>query len=217
VSENALAVEIRSEKGKGAARRMREAGRIPAILYGHGNEPTPLSLDPRRLDTILRSSEMGINTLIDLEGDARFEGKMVMVKELQRDPVRGSMLHADFLEIAANETVYVSVPVHVRGTPVGVSLSGGIVDQVLREVDLECLPRAIPEELVLDISALEIGDSLHVRDIALPGGVTLRTDGNLSVVSVMAPSAALEEAAAAPAEAAPVEGAAPEAAKPAEE
>ncbi len=215
MSETSLAVEIRSDKGKGVARRLREAGRIPAVLYGHGNEPTPLSFEARRLEAILKNSDMGMNTLIDLEGNAPVGGKMVLVKELQREPVRGTMLHADLLEVVATDTVNVSVPVHLAGTAKGVSLSGGLMDQVLREVELECLPRAIPDELVLDVSELDLGDSFHVRDIPLPEGVTLLSDGDLSVVSVVAP-AVTEEAASAVGEeaeaAAPAEGAAAESA-----
>jgi large subunit ribosomal protein L25 len=192
VSENALAVEIRSATGKGVARKLRQSGRIPAVLYGHGNAPTPLVIDPRALETILRDSDAGMNALIDLRGDASVAGKMVMVKDLQREPVRGAMVHADLLEIDANQAVQVAVPVHVHGTPKGVTLSGGILDQVLREVELECLPDAIPEELVLDVSGLDLGDSLHVRDIGLPSGVTLLTDDDLSVVSVAAASVAEE-------------------------
>lgn len=198
MSETSLAVEIRTEKGKGVARRLRASGRIPAILYGHGNDPTPLSIDPRVLEGILRDSDAGMNTLIDLSGDASVAGKMVMVKDLQRDPVRGRMLHADLFEIDANEAVDVSVPVHLHGTPKGVTLSGGIVDQVIREIEIECLPNAIPEEFVLEIAHLDLGDSLHVRDIPLPAGVALLTDGDLSVVSVtavMAEEAEVAEAA----------------------
>jgi large subunit ribosomal protein L25 len=213
VSENSLAVEIRNDKGKGFARKLRKTGRIPAILYGHGNTPTSLTLDPLVLDAILRASDAGLNTLIDLKGDASLAGKMVMVKDLQREPVRGTMLHADLFEIDANETVQVSVPVHLHGTPKGVLISGGIVDQVLREVELECLPNAIPEELVLEISALDIGDSLHVRDIPLPSGVALQTDGDLSVVSVISVTVEAEEAAPAEGEEAAVEGAGEETAE----
>ncbi|MGH0037636.1 MAG: 50S ribosomal protein L25 [Myxococcota bacterium] len=217
MSANSLAVEIRTDKGKGVARKLRQSGRVPAILYGHGNEPTSLALDPRVLEGILRESDAGMNTLIDLKGDPRIAGKMVMVKDLQREPVRGEVLHADLLEIDANQKVHVSVPVHVKGTPTGVSLSGGILDQVIRELELECLPGAIPEELALDVSGLDLGESLHVRDITLPAGVTLLTDGDLSVVSVAAATVTAEDLEVAEGEEAPAEGAeAPEAA-PAEE
>jgi len=190
VSENVLVVELREGAGKGAARSLRRAGRAPAVVYGKGREPVPLSFDPAELLRLLAKSEAGLNTLIDLRAEgAKFAERTILVKELQRDPIRGKVLHADFYEIDLTRTVQVEVPIHLVGTPVGVSLSGGILDHNLRELEIECLPRAIPDSIDVDVSALEIGGSLHVRDIALPEGVTLISDLDLSVVSVIAPSA----------------------------
>lgn len=204
MGENTLAVEIREAAGKGVARKLRAAGRVPAVLYGQSTEAISLSLDPARLDRLIHASDAGLNTLIDLEGDQRVAGKTVLVKDMQRDPVRGAMLHADLYEVDLSETIVVEVPVHVFGTPIGVTLSGGILDQSLREIELECLPRAIPDEIRIDVSGLEVGDSVHVRDLPLPGGVELRTDPERTVASVVTPAAA--EAEAAGAAAAPAEG-----------
>ena len=192
VSETTIAVEIREGAGKGVARKLRAAGRVPAVLYGHGLASVRLSLDPSALEHVIKSSDAGLNTLIALEGDASVAGKTVLVKELQRDPVDRRMLHADLFEVDPRERITVSVPLQVVGTAPGVSLSGGLLDHSIREIELDCLPRAIPDTIEVDVSSLELGDSLHVRDLVLPEGVELKTDSDLSVISIVAPSVAEE-------------------------
>jgi large subunit ribosomal protein L25 len=188
VAENALNVETRQGAGKGVARKLRAAGRIPGVCYGKGEPSVSISLDPRALRHLLDQSAAGMNTLINLavEGGGAFDGKMVLVRELQKDPVEGSYLHADFVAVDVQHTIEVSVPIHITGRAPGVEL-GGILDQALREIDLECLPLAIPSEIVADVSELDVGQSLHVSDLVLPAGVELRSDPGLSVVSVVAP------------------------------
>jgi len=209
VADVALDVEIRSSKGKGAARKLRAAGRIPGTCYGSGRAPVSVSLDPRSLERLLKSSATGINTLIDLRvsGGGDFDGRVVLVKELQRDPLSARALHADFYAVDLEQAIVVAVPIHVTGTAPGVT-NGGILDHALRELQIECLPRAIPDQILVDVSQLEIGMSVHVRDLVLPEGVKLMSDPDLSVISVVTPAALEEEAAAAPAEgeAVPAEG-----------
>ena len=209
MGEFALGVELREQRGKGIARKLRAVGRIPAVCYRRNGEPVPVSLDPKELDRLLRKASSGINTLIDLKvtGGGDFDGRQVLVKELQRDPITGAYLHADLYAVDLQQKIHVSVPVHLKGTPVGVSLGGGILDQATRELDVECLPNAIPEEFAIDVSAIEIGDSLHVRDIEVPEGVEILNDPDVSIMSVVAPAVAEEVAAAAEA----VEGEAAEA------
>ncbi len=211
--ENALSATVREGTGKGVGRKLRAAGRIPAVLYGRGKASTAIALDPRLLEKLLAASDKGINTLIDLkvEGGPSALETVVLVKEIQRDPLRGRPVHADLYQVDLTQTIEVSVPIHVVGTAAGVALSGGILDQALRELEIECLPRAIPDEIQVDVSALEVGDSLHVRDIVLPEGVKLISDPDLSVLSIVLPQA--EEAAPA---AAAAEGAEAAAAAPAE-
>jgi len=202
VSETALVVEARTSTGKGAARRLRAQGRIPAILYGRGRESLPLALDPRALERILRAG--GANTLLDLtvEGHPEIKDTVALVKELQRDPLRGTIVHADLYAVDLNRTVRVEVPVHLVGKARGLEF-GGILEHTLREIELECLPRAIPDFIEVDVTALEVGDVLHARDIQLPEGVTMVTDPEQAVVAVALPQAeSAGEAAAAPAEAA---------------
>jgi large subunit ribosomal protein L25 len=199
MGENTLAVQVREGLGKGVARKLRAVKRIPAVLYGGGRTPLPLSLDPSSLEKLLRASSAGLNTLIDLDAAGRTDlvGKVVIVKELQREPIRGALLHADLYEVDLTQTIEVSVPLHVVGIPIGVSLNGGILETVLREIDIECLPRAIPGHIEVDVAALDIGESIHVRDLVVPTGVTVISDGDLSVVSVVLPAAEESTAAAA--------------------
>jgi large subunit ribosomal protein L25 len=216
VADYELNVEVREHAGKGVARKLRAAGRIPGVCYGAGAQTLRIQLDPKALERALHTSSAGINTLFDLKGASELRGKRVLVKELQRDPLDRSILHADLYAVDLTREIEVSVPLHLTGTAAGL-MEGGIVDHQLREIAISCLPTAIPESFSLDVSALDIGDSLHVRDVSLPAGVTLVSDPDLSVVSVVAPAKAEEEvtpeaaaAAAAAAEGAPgVEGAAP--------
>ena len=188
MGDASLTIEIRTEGGKGAARRLRRDGRIPGVLYGSQLAATSISLDPSQLETLIRTSHAGVNTLIDLTGASEVSGRTVLVKELQRSPVRGTLVHADLYEVDPNARIRVSVPIHLRGTAEGVNM-GGLIDHSLRVVELDCLPRAIPDEILVEVSALDIGDSVHVSDLELPEGVELVTQGELSVVSVVAPRA----------------------------
>jgi len=189
VADTHLEVEAREQTGKGVARKLRAANKIPAVLYGGGRPAFSLALNPFHLQKVLHDSEMGMNTLIDLKvtGHAELDGKTVMVRELQRDPVKGSFVHADLYEVDLSQKIEVNVPIHVTGKSAGVEL-GGILDHALREIEVKCLPRAIPDEFVLDVTPLELGDSLHVRDIELPEGVELISDAALSIISVVAPA-----------------------------
>ena len=195
MSETALTVESRASTGKGVARKLRAAGRIPAVLYGQGKESVPLTIDPRALEKVLRSG--GANALLDLtvEGRPELGSPVALVKELQRHPIRGTIVHADLYQVDLTRTVEVEVPVHLVGKAKGLDF-GGILEHSLREVALECLPRSIPAAIEVDITNMELGDVIHVRDLVLPAGVSLLTDPDLGVVHVALPAA--EETPAAP-------------------
>ncbi len=190
MGQNNLASETRTDTGKGIARRLRAAGRIPAVLYGKGREPRALSVDSGELERLLHTTGAGMNTLIDLQGEGGEE--VVLVKELQREPVYGKYLHADFYVVDLTQTVDVQVPIHFVGKAAGLDM-GGIIEHALREIELECLPRSIPEAIEVDVTSLELGDSIHVRDLVLPDGVSVRTDGDLSVASCVQPKVVEEE------------------------
>ena len=199
MSETALVVESRAATGKGAVRKLRAAGRIPAILYGQGKESLPLSIDPRALEKVLRAG--GANALLDLsvEGRPELGSPVALVKELQRHPIRGTIMHADLYQVDLTRTVEVEVPVHLIGKAKGIDF-GGILEHSLREIALECLPRSIPASIEVDISNMEIGDVIHVRDLVLPPGVSLMSDPDLGVVHVALPAAEEEAPVAAAAE-----------------
>src|SRR5574341_572721 len=196
-----LTAERRTATGKGGARKLRAAGRVPAVVYGHGREPEPLSLSQTELEKAL----IGIaaaSTVIDLTVD----GKPIktLIREIQRTAVRRDIVHVDFYEIHADEKITLKVPVHLVGTPDGVRNAGGVLDQVLREIEIEVLPAHIPERVELDVTALTIGKSLHVRDLQLPHG-TILTHADDTVCTVVPPRieevvAPVAEAAAEPAE-----------------
>ncbi len=188
-----LRVERRTGTGKGVARELRRRGQIPAILYGEG-EPIPLTADPKVLLRVL-GTEAGENVILNLTIVAGKDfTRKAMVKEVQVDPVTGKPLHADFLAISMERPIEVEVPVEVAGVPEGVKEKGGILDQILREIRVRCLPVAIPDRIGLDVSSLDIGDVLHVSDLPIPEGVELLTDREQAVVMVAAP--AVEEVAA---------------------
>ena len=188
MAENELSISIRENKGKGAARKLRAVGRIPGVCYGKKDAPTSIDLDPKQLRRLLDRSDAGMNTLLDLEveGGGALDGKKVLVRELQKDPVHGRYLHADLYTVDMEQAIEVSIPLHISGKAAGIE-QGGILDHALREIDIECRPDAIPNEILVDVSALELGQSLHVRDIELPAGVKLLSDPELSVVSVVTP------------------------------
>lgn len=178
-----LHVEPRSETGKGAARRIRASGKIPGNVYGHGAESTAVQADELQFKALISriSTE---NTLIDLKvGDE--QPKAVLIREIQRHPYRSSILHVDFFEITAGEKIRVAVPVRLEGNPIGVR-NGGILQVIRYELEVECLPREIPSSFEVDISELEIGDSLHISAIDT-GDVTLLEDESLTVCTVVAP------------------------------
>jgi large subunit ribosomal protein L25 len=209
VAGTSLVAEERAGTGKGVMRKLRAAGRMPAVVYGRGKQTRPVVLDPEALSEILHGSQSGVNTLIDFKLGS-YEA-VVLVREIQRDPVSGRWIHADFYEVDLQQAIQVRVPLHFVGRPIGVE-NGGILDHPMREVEVECLPRAIPDSIEVDVSALDVGDSVHVRDLTLPEGATMVSDGELTVASVVLPKAEEERPAEAAAvvEGEAVEGAAPE-------
>jgi large subunit ribosomal protein L25 len=186
--------EIRTGLGKAVAKKLRRAQRIPGVVYGGAKGALSVTVDPLALQGVLGQGE---NVLINLSltGDGG-RTAMVILKELQRDPVKGRPLHVDFQEVSMEKKVRVEISLHLTGEPAGVKNKGGILEHGLRQLFVECLPLAIPERITLDVSGLDIGNSLHVKDLALPEGVRVLDDPERVVASVVAPT--IEEAPAVP-------------------
>ncbi len=200
-----VAAEARQQFGKNSSRRLRQAGKIPAILYGNKADALPVTLSPKDLMAILHSAS-GHNTIFSLEMPGQTPVS-VMLKEWQFDPVKGSLLHADILRIAMDKLLQVKVPIMTRGEAKGVKEQGGIFEFVVREVEVECLPVDIPEHVTIDISDLALGQNLRVSDLPLGDKVKVLSDADLLVAHVIMPRA---EKVATPAEEAPVAVAEPE-------
>ena len=161
----AVAAKARRERGKNAARRLRAAGQIPAVVYGRGSEALSLAVDPRQIQEILHSPG-GYNTLFDLKVEGKSTGQ-AMLRDWVYEPLRGNLLHVDILRIAAGTRLKVKVPVHLEGEPKGVKLDGGVLDFVLREVEVECLPKDIPDEMRVNVSHLGLGAGVSCRGTAV--------------------------------------------------
>jgi len=200
---NELVAEKREEAGKGVARKLRAAGRVPAVLYGVGVESTALSVDAKDLYHLLHTGA-GANVLVDLEVDGK--PHLVLPREVQRDHIRGRYVHVDFLAVRADAKITLTVPVRVVGESPGVKL-GGVLEHHLWELQVECLPTDVPDAIDADISTLEeIGTSLKVADLPVPQGVTILTAPEESVLAVQQPQAPVVEEAAEAVEGEAVEG-----------
>ena len=185
--------------GKGGARKARAAGHIPGVLYGHGEEPVPVSIQAREFDLALRAHKGG-NPIVNLAVSG--SEYTALIRDVQYDPLSHHILHLDFQHISLTETIEVKVAVHLNGLPLGVKDGGGILETILRELEVRCLPTAIPPAIEVDVSHLNIGDSVHVREIVVPD-VTILNDGGETVATVVPPTVMEEK----PAEEVAVEGA----------
>jgi large subunit ribosomal protein L25 len=181
-----LSATPRTEKGKGVARKLRAAGQVPGVIYGHGRDPQPLTVNARDFDRLAERVRI-TSTVIELALDGRTA--RTLVRELQRDPIRRSVLHIDFQELVAGEKVTVSVPLRFVGTPDGVKNDGGILEEVIHQVHVRVDPSNIPDHIDVDVTPLTIGHSLHISDLKLPAGVEVEEDGEQTVAVVSAPKA----------------------------
>lgn len=201
-----IEAQPRPQRGKNAARQLRRAGLVPAVVYGGQDGAAALSVDPRQVAKIL-TSEAGHNAVFSLQ--VKGQGKTpAMIRDWQVDPVKGLLLHVDFLRISMQERLKVKVPVHIQGEPVGVKQQGGVLEPVQREVEVECLPGDIPDEFVIDVSQLEMNQGIRVGDLAVDNRkVKVLTDPEQLLAHVVPPRKVEEEV---PAEVAPEEAAEPE-------
>lgn len=187
-----LKATVRELTGNGPARVLRREGRMPAVLYGPKTEPVLLSVDIKEFETIIKKSSVGQALLNLVIQNGKEITKPAMIKELQSNPVNGNLLHVDFYEIDMQRKIRVMVPVTTTGQSVGVEL-GGLLQIVRREIEVLCLPTDIPEAFEVDITDLDVGDSVHVEDIELGENVEIQSDVNFTVVTILTPKVVEEE------------------------
>ena len=188
-----LSATARSTAGKGAARSLRREGSVPAVIYGHARQAQSLAVPTRDLEKLLDVISAG-STVVELTVDGKLS--RTLIREIQRHPFKKQILHVDFQELVAGEKIIVSIPIVLHGIPEGVRLGGGILDQVLRELEIEVDPSHIPNHLDLDVTDLIVGHSLHVRDLKIPAGVTVLADEDAPIALVQISRAAIEDEAA---------------------
>jgi large subunit ribosomal protein L25 len=197
MAKNVLRAQPRNEKGKNAMHRIRKSGFIPAILYGTNLEPQPLSINEKELEhSLLHRSRI---VKLKVENGGEFD---VLYREVQRDPITEKLQHVDLMGITTGKKIKAKVPILTMGIPVGVKTSGGILEIICRQLDVECLPKDLPEEITVDVSNINIGASLHVADLKLEN-ILILNDPKTTIATVVAPTvvkAAVEVAEAAPAE-----------------
>jgi len=184
-----LSVSARAHVGGTVSNKLKRDGLIPAVIYGGKEPPVPLQVGARDISTLL-SRARGENILVELEIEnaGAKSSRMALIQEVQHAPLSCGIVHVDFHAVNMNEVLHTSVPIESRGEPMGVKSFGGILEQSLRSLDIECLPKDLPEVLSIDVSGLNIGSSIHVRHIMLPEGVKALDDADLTVFLVAAPA-----------------------------
>jgi large subunit ribosomal protein L25 len=185
-----LSAKARDTIGTGNARKLRQQGEVPAVIYGHSREAQSLSLNTRDVEKLL-AQIAGTSTVVELTVDGKTA--RTLIREVQRHPFKRQVLHVDFQELVAGEKVTLRVPLRFHGTPVGVRDSGGILEETMHQVSLRVDPSSIPDHIDVDVGALTIGHSIHVRDLNLPAGAEVMDDEDATVALVSAPRAAVEE------------------------
>jgi large subunit ribosomal protein L25 len=183
-----LKVEMRQGSGKGPARRLRRDNRMPGIIYGRGEESVKVQVDPAEIRAAVRSHEgsLPVFSIVGVKDAEKLSGSVVLVRELQTDPVTRAYLHVDFMKVDLSKQITVEIPLHFTGKPLGLKM-GGIVDEPVRKLEVMCSPLDIPEFIEVDITNLNVGDSVHLKEIRLPSGCSVDTSVDFTVVSVIVP------------------------------
>jgi large subunit ribosomal protein L25 len=181
-----LTAQVREKAGKGVARSLRRNQMVPAVLYSHGKS-MPIAMGNKEVTKVLRT-EGGEHALISLKLDGAKDqaARMALIKDYQVDPINGALIHVDLMEVAMNEKVRIPVAVHIVGSSIGVK-EGGIFQYGLRQLEIECLPNQIPDSIEVDITALKVNESLHVRDIKAAEGIKILTDPDATLATIQPP------------------------------
>ncbi len=190
-----VSAQTRSSIGRSAVNKLKRQGFVPAVVYGGTEQPLPLQVNARQIQRML-SHATSEHVLVDLEiaDGAQVSNRLALIQQVQHDPLKGHVLHVDFHSVRADEKIHAQIPVEPFGEPNGVKNFGGILEIAVHALEVECLPKDLPEIIRIDVSHLEIGQAIHVKDIQLPEGVTAKADGELTVVRVAAPAVEVEPA-----------------------
>lgn len=192
MTETVLQAETGRRAGSSDARRLRAEGKIPAVVYGHGMDPLPVSVDRRELRQAL-SGASGMNTILDLTVDGTVYPSLI--KDIQRHPVKRNVQHIDFIQVNLNEEIVVSIPIHLEGEAKEVSAHNGLVDLTMQELQVRTTPRNIPDGITIDVSEMTMDTVIRVEDLPLPSGVTAEDDADAPVVTVLTMRAPVDDAA----------------------
>lgn len=188
-----LTAQTRLTSGRSAVNKIKQQGLVPAVVYGGQDKPINLSINAREIGNILLHATSE-HFLVDLEiadGGSK-SNRLALVQEVQHDPIRGHVLHVDFHAVKADEKLHAKIPIETLGEPAGVKNFGGILEISMHEIEVECLPKDLPEVITLDVSGLGVGDAIHIKDIKFSEGVTATADEELTVVRVAAPKVEVE-------------------------
>lgn len=188
-----ITAEVRESTGKGVAKQLRQAGKIPAVLYGKGQDGVPLCLDSSELNLLLSTAGARTSVLeLEVKDSGKGTRRNVLIKEVQKHPFKDYILHMDLLEVAMDREISVMVPIETLGTAKGVKIDGGILEMKRRELEIVCLPDIIPDSITIDISELEIGDTIHVEELVVAEGITISRDVNFTILTIVAPAVEVE-------------------------
>lgn len=189
--ETKLKAERREGTGKGVARKLRQDGRLPAVLYGGGDEPMHITLDTHDAEYLFRNISVD-NTIVDVDVEGEKEPVQTLVREIQTHPWKATLLHVDFLRIQKGVAVDVDVPVRLVGTPAGVAMDGGVLEQIIHDLPIRCIPSKIPEAIEVDVSDLALNDVLHIYDITFDEGIEVTIAQERTICSVSLPKVEAE-------------------------
>jgi large subunit ribosomal protein L25 len=188
MEEIILKAEARQDTGRGKVHGLRAKGLIPAVVYSGGKDALSIQMGHKEFLGLVHHYRIeGVVINLNIQDDPKHKNRPCLIKEIQYDPVHGDIIHVDFNQISLTKAIKVNVPVVAQGEPAGVKLEGGSLEHILWEVEVECLPTAIPKEFTVDVSQLKIGDSIHVRDLSIPAGVKVINEPDAIVLSVAAP------------------------------
>ena len=188
-----LTAQTRLGAGRTAVNKIKAQGLVPAVIYGGKDKPQNLQINAREIRTVL-SHASSEHVLVDLEiADGDLKGsRLALIQEVQHHPLRGEILHVDFHAVSANEKLHAEIPVQAMGEPAGVKNFGGILEIAMHAIEIECLPKDLPEIIQIDVSGLNVGDAIHIKDVQLPAGVTARAEADQTVIRVAPPTVEVE-------------------------